>query len=126
MLTPEPHRSRHDGYRKNRRDTGVPRTIGIGREVKGRRQDGSTVAVDLAVSQSVHQGQPLFIGLVRDNWVILDIGLPDGSGWQLLPKINTLQSAAQRNGARQAWVESRTSSESLLDTLKQFTDKPAR
>ena len=67
MLMPEPYHSQHDGYlMKTFRDTGVPRIIGIGREVEGRRQDGSTFAMDLAVSQSVHQGQPLFIGLVRD------------------------------------------------------------
>ena len=66
MLMPEPYHSQHDAYLKNYRDTGVPRIIGIGREVVGQRKDGGTFPMDLAVSRSVHQGQPLFIGLVRD------------------------------------------------------------
>ncbi len=66
MLMPEPYHSQHDGYLKNYRDSGVPHIIGSGREVEGLRRDGRTFPIDLAVSRSVHQGQPLFIGLVRD------------------------------------------------------------
>ena len=66
ILMPEPHRSLHDGYLETYMATGVARIIGASREVDGRRKDGSTFAMDLAVSLSAHQGQPLFIGLVRD------------------------------------------------------------
>lgn len=66
MLMPEPYHSEHDGYLKNHSDTGVQRIIGIGREVIGQRKDRSTFPMDLAVSRSTHQGQPMFIGLVRD------------------------------------------------------------
>lgn len=63
---PEPYRSAHDTYLANYRATGVGKIIGNGREVEGCRKDGSTFPMDLAVSLSAHEGQPLFIGLVRD------------------------------------------------------------
>ena len=66
MLMPEPYHSEHDTYLQNYHATGIQRIIGLGREVEGRRKDGSVFPMDLAVSRSTHHGEPLFIGLVRD------------------------------------------------------------
>jgi len=64
MLMPAPYREEHDRYLARYLQTGEKHIIGIGREVDGRRKDGSTFPVDLAVSEVGHL--KLFTGLLRD------------------------------------------------------------
>lgn len=66
LLMPEPYRGEHDGYLKSYRDTGQRKIIGIGRETVGRRADGSTFPIDLAVTEVVVNERRRFIGLMRD------------------------------------------------------------
>lgn len=66
ILMPQPYRGGHDGYIRHYLKTGEARIIGIGREVVGRRKDGSTFAMDLAVSEVQMGERRLFAGLVRD------------------------------------------------------------
>jgi len=66
LLMPEPYRNEHDGYIARYLETGEPHVIGIGREVVGRRKDGTVFPMDLAVSE-IHTDQlRLFVGIVRD------------------------------------------------------------
>ncbi|MGB8342445.1 MAG: PAS domain S-box protein, partial [Chthoniobacterales bacterium] len=66
MLMPEPYRSEHDGYIEHYYKTGERRIIGIGREVRGRRKDGTEFPMDLAVSATDVGQRGIFTGLVRD------------------------------------------------------------
>lgn len=65
-LMPEPYAAEHDGYLARYMQTREARVIGIGREVTGRRKDGSTFPMELAVSEMPQADRTLFVGIVRD------------------------------------------------------------
>jgi len=66
MLMPEPYHTQHDSYLRNYLGGGTPKVIGIGREVPGKRKDGTIFPLDLSVSQYTVEGMRYFTGLVRD------------------------------------------------------------
>ncbi len=66
LLIPQPWREEHDGYLARYVATGEARIIGIGRQVEGRRRDGSIFPLDLAVSEVRQGGELFFLGTLRD------------------------------------------------------------
>jgi len=66
MLMPSPHREKHDDYLRRYLETGVPRIIGIGREVTALRKDGSHIPVHLAVSVVNLPRRKLFTAILHD------------------------------------------------------------
>jgi len=66
VLMPEPYRAQHDGYLSHYRETGEKKVIGIGRIVVGRRRDGSTFPMELAVGEVTVSKRRLFTGFIRD------------------------------------------------------------
>lgn len=66
ILMPEPYHSEHDRYIANYKRSGEAKVIGIGREVEGRRKDGSVFPLDLAVAKLELDGTVIYSGIVRD------------------------------------------------------------
>ncbi|NDV87872.1 PAS domain S-box protein [Aurantimonas aggregata] len=66
ILMPEPYHREHDGYMQRYMETGEKRIIGVDRVVFGRRKDGSTFPMKLAVGEFRVGNRTLFTGFVRD------------------------------------------------------------
>ena len=65
-LMPKPYRAEHDGYIARYKATHTPHIIGTGREVSGRRKDGSVFPMYLSVGEGVQAGKRVFFGIVHD------------------------------------------------------------
>jgi two-component system, LuxR family, sensor kinase FixL len=66
MLMPAPYYEQHDNYIHNYKSTGIRRIIGIGREVQGKRKDGTVFPFWLSVSEVNLENRRLFTGIVHD------------------------------------------------------------
>ena len=67
MLMTQTDRKNHDTYIRNYLRSGTAKVIGIGRDVTGRRKDGSTVPMRLSVGELRDDaGEPFFIGTLHD------------------------------------------------------------
>ncbi|MDT7042354.1 PAS domain S-box protein [Candidatus Nitronereus thalassa] len=66
MLMPSPHHEEHDGYWTRYEEAGEGKIIGKGREVEGRRKDGSVFPLDLSLSVVHMDSRRVFAGIVRD------------------------------------------------------------
>jgi PAS domain S-box-containing protein len=66
MLMPPRYSVEHDRYLDNYSRTAVKKIIGIGREVTGRRKDGTTFPMDLSVGEAKQDGKSIFVGIIHD------------------------------------------------------------
>lgn len=67
LLMPQPYRDEHDGYLQRYRDnSGSSRVMGIPRELKGQKKDGTVFPLDLTTSVIFLDGERKFIGVIQD------------------------------------------------------------
>jgi PAS domain S-box-containing protein len=66
VLMPQPHHALHDEYLRRYEATGEARIIGIGREIEGRRKDGSIFPARLSVGEVKRGGRSRFVGVLHD------------------------------------------------------------
>lgn len=66
ILMPPSEAHQHDKYLHNYGQTGKASIIGYGRELMGRRKDGTEFPLDLAISELEIDGQRIYTGVVRD------------------------------------------------------------
>ncbi|WP_193183504.1 response regulator [Nisaea sediminum] len=65
-MMPKEEADKHDGHLADFLTIGKKSIIGVGREVTGLRKDGSTVPLELAISDARLEGRTLFIGILHD------------------------------------------------------------
>jgi two-component system sensor kinase FixL len=66
MLMTDKDRNQHDAYLERYRRTGVPHIIGVGREVEGRRNDGTVFFALLSVGRIAKAEPPRYVGFIQD------------------------------------------------------------
>ncbi len=66
LLMPSPYKEEHDGYLQRYLDGHSSTILGISRELVGKRKDGTTFPMELAVSETQAGTRPTFTGIVRD------------------------------------------------------------
>ncbi|PCI24515.1 MAG: hypothetical protein COB67_11540, partial [SAR324 cluster bacterium] len=66
MLMPSPFTLEHDGYLDRYHRTGIKNIIGIGREVVGKRKNGSTFPFFLSIGELKLGEKTFFSGIIRD------------------------------------------------------------
>ncbi len=66
ILMPSPHDKQHDGYIREYLRTGKAKIIGIGREVQGRKKDGSLFPIRLSISEVPLEERRIFTGIIHD------------------------------------------------------------
>lgn len=65
-MMPSPDHEAHDRYLSRYLETGAAKIIGAGRQVTGRRRDGTTVPLHLSVSEMSIEGERKFTGMLHD------------------------------------------------------------
>ncbi len=66
MLMPSPYHEQHNGFLAQYLATGEKKIIGLGREVVGRRKDGSTFPMHLSVGEMLLGDKRFFTGILHD------------------------------------------------------------
>jgi len=67
VLMPEPYKSEHDSYLENFHKTGIPKIIGIGRDVILRTKTGQIIPIHLSVTEQGEGDSQMFTGILTPS-----------------------------------------------------------
>lgn len=107
ILMPEPDSRKHDTYIENYHRTGVKKIIGIGRQVLGRKKNGSTFPFRLSISEVKLESGTIYTGIVHD----------------MTEQLEAQEKLKNLNESLEQKIQERTSQLSLLiDELKESNE----
>ena len=66
ILMPDAMAQLHDGFMSHHFATGETRIIDLGRDVEGKRKDGTLFPLHLTIGKATVQGQPVFVAIMHD------------------------------------------------------------
>lgn len=66
ILMPTPHSKKHDAYLENYHKTGMGKIIGVGRDIVGKKKDGTLFPCSLSVNEFYMQSKKCFAGIIHD------------------------------------------------------------
>ena len=66
LLMPTPHSRNHDSYIQNYHKKGIAKIIGKGRDVMGKKKDGTLFPCSLSVNEFYMQSEKCFAGIIHD------------------------------------------------------------
>jgi len=99
MLMPDRFAGAHDGYLRRYLTSGERHIIGAGREVEGRRKDGTVFPMHLSVGEVSLEGERKFTGIIRDltERAALETRLRDESALARLGELASVLAHEVRN-----------------------------
>jgi PAS domain S-box-containing protein len=66
LLMPAPHSNKHDAYLQKYHKTGEAKIIGVGRDIVGKKKDGTLFPCSLSVNEFHMQSKKCFAGIIHD------------------------------------------------------------
>lgn len=66
LLLPEPYRSEYESYTRDMRLIGREKMVGSGRELKGKKKDGTVFPIELSISEVQLRDRKIYSGILRD------------------------------------------------------------
>jgi len=66
VLMPASDARKHDGYLKDYKSSDESFVIGVGRDLMGKKKDGTEFPIELSVTEMSSRGKKMFTGIIRD------------------------------------------------------------
>lgn len=106
LLMPDSIANAHDSYLVNYMKSRIPHIIGANRDVIGKRKDGTTFPLNLTVSEQEFDNRSIFVGVLRDRSVEIDLESSQNAAFDKLDRANDQLERANYDLEQFAYVAS--------------------